>query len=124
MFGACPPSRRGKNLRQASDAKTPFPALPHHSRFDSRTRLGSGPLRGSSTTGIAANLANQRYLGIEKEAKFAQIGANRRQAMEQESIRVEWTGKIKDLALAFADSSASPGQTGGGQIPPKPAHRD
>ena len=77
------------------------------------------PFAGSSTTGIAANLANWRYLGIEKETKFAQIGANRRQAMEQESVRAEWAGKIKDLTLAFADSGASPGQFGGGQFPPQ-----
>jgi site-specific DNA-methyltransferase (adenine-specific) len=65
------------------------------------------PFAESSTTGIATNLANRRYLGIEKEAKFAQIGANRRQAMEQEAVRAEWTAKLKDWALAFADSGGS-----------------
>lgn len=37
------------------------------------------PFAGSSTTGIAANLANRRFLGIEKEAKFLEISKARKQ---------------------------------------------
>lgn len=62
------------------------------------------PFAGSSTTGIAANLAYRRYLGIEQDAGYAQIGANRRQAMEQDPVRGKWTAKLKDLGTAFTTS--------------------
>ena len=37
------------------------------------------PFAGSSTTGIAANLANRRFLGIDKEEEFLLISKNRKQ---------------------------------------------
>ncbi len=36
------------------------------------------PFAGSSTTGIAANLANRRYLGIDQEEEFLTISKNRK----------------------------------------------
>jgi site-specific DNA-methyltransferase (adenine-specific) len=36
------------------------------------------PFTGSSTTGIAANLANRRFLGIDQEEEFLQISKNRK----------------------------------------------
>ena len=36
------------------------------------------PFAGSSTTGIAANLANRRYLGIDMETEFLEISKNRK----------------------------------------------
>ena len=62
------------------------------------------PFAGSSTTGIAASLANRRYLGIEKEIGFARIGANRRQALEQGNIRAKWTSKLKDVEAASSSN--------------------
>jgi site-specific DNA-methyltransferase (adenine-specific) len=64
------------------------------------------PFAGSSTTGIAANLAYRRYLGIEQDAGYAQIGANRRQAMDQDLVRGKWTAKLKDLGTAFTTTPA------------------
>lgn len=40
------------------------------------------PFTGSSTTGIAANLANRRFLGIDKEAPFLAISKKRKHEIE------------------------------------------
>lgn len=40
------------------------------------------PFTGSSTTGIAANLANRRFLGIDKEKKYLEISKNRKTEIE------------------------------------------
>jgi len=43
------------------------------------------PFTGSSTTGIAANLANRRFLGIDQEEEFLNISKNRK--IEIENIK-------------------------------------
>jgi site-specific DNA-methyltransferase (adenine-specific) len=40
------------------------------------------PFTGSSTTGIAANLANRRFLGIDQEEEFLTISKNRKIEIE------------------------------------------
>lgn len=40
------------------------------------------PFTGSSTTGIAANLANRRFLGIDREEEFLNISKNRKTEIE------------------------------------------
>lgn len=40
------------------------------------------PFTGSSTTGIAANLLNRRFLGIDKELEFLEISKNRKLEIE------------------------------------------
>jgi len=40
------------------------------------------PFSGSSTTGIAANLANRRFLGIDREEEFLTISKNRKLEIE------------------------------------------
>jgi site-specific DNA-methyltransferase (adenine-specific) len=40
------------------------------------------PFTGSSTTGIAANLANRRFLGIDQEEEFLNISKNRKTEIE------------------------------------------
>lgn len=44
------------------------------------------PFSGSSTTGIAANLLNRKFLGIEKEAEFLYISKQRRLELENNAI--------------------------------------
>lgn len=58
------------------------------------------PFAGSSTTGIAANLIGRRYLGIEQDKLFAEMGKQRK--MEITSIHKvdEYRNKIKDIAIA------------------------
>jgi len=51
------------------------------------------PFAGSSTTGIAANLANRRFLGIDQEEEFLTISKNRK--IEIENLRTAATYRQK-----------------------------
>jgi len=44
------------------------------------------PFTGSSTTGIAANLVNRRFLGIDRETEFLTISKNRKLEIENPQI--------------------------------------
>ena len=55
------------------------------------------PFAGSSTTGIAANLIGRRYLGLEKEIEFAEMGRNRREELENIKVFNDYRSKIKDI---------------------------
>lgn len=55
------------------------------------------PFAGSSTTGIAANLLQRRYLGIEQEPEFVELSERRRRELEDEAIKQLYRSKIKDL---------------------------
>ena len=55
------------------------------------------PFAGSSTTGIAANLIGRRYLGLEKEIEFAEMGRNRREEIENIKVFNDYRSKIKDI---------------------------
>ena len=52
------------------------------------------PFAGSSTTGIAANLANRRYLGIDQEIEFLEISKNRKIEIENQQIASKYKQKI------------------------------
>ena len=52
------------------------------------------PFAGSSTTGIAANLANRRYLGIDQEEDFLTISKNRKIEIENPKISATYRQKI------------------------------
>ena len=58
------------------------------------------PFAGSSTTGIAANLINRRYLGIEREESFAAIGKARRKEIENGRTFSTFRKKISDIEKA------------------------
>ena len=60
------------------------------------------PFAGSSTTGIAANLIGRRYLGIESELEFAQMGQRRRMEIDSSDCSATYRTKIKDIAKAEA----------------------
>lgn len=67
------------------------------------------PFTGSSTTGIAANLANRSFLGIDKEEKFLQISKNRKIEIEDKRTALKYKEKIsgfnnqKELELFLAE---------------------
>lgn len=67
------------------------------------------PFAGSSTTGIAANLANRRYLGIDQEADFLNIGKNRKLEIENPITAATYKQKIggfnnkKELELFLSE---------------------
>ncbi len=52
------------------------------------------PFAGSSTTGIASNLANRRYLGIDKEIEFLEISKNRKIEIQNPKIAENFRKKI------------------------------
>ena len=52
------------------------------------------PFTGSSTTGIAANLTNRRFLGIDKEAPFLAISKKRKHEIEDINTANEFRSKI------------------------------
>lgn len=56
------------------------------------------PFSGSSTTGIAANLLDRRFLGIDREEEYLRISKMRRQEIENPQISLEYRNKIKDLS--------------------------
>ncbi len=56
------------------------------------------PLAGSSTTGIAANLCDRRFLGIEQERIFAELSKARRCEIDDAQRRYFYCRKLKDLS--------------------------
>jgi site-specific DNA-methyltransferase (adenine-specific) len=53
------------------------------------------PFAGSSTTGIAANLLNRRYLGIDLEMPFLEISKNRKLEIENPKTFSLYTSKLQ-----------------------------
>ena len=60
------------------------------------------PFTGSSTTGIAANLLERRFLGIDKEEEFLLMSKARKMEIEQFSVFSTYRKKLKDIACADA----------------------
>lgn len=58
------------------------------------------PFAGSSTTGIAANLIGRRYLGIEQDKNFVEMGKRRKMEIYSLQKIEEYRNKIKDIAIA------------------------
>lgn len=58
------------------------------------------PFAGSSTTGIAANLLNRRFLGIDKEKEYLELSIKRKQEIEDIDTQKLFRKKIKDIAIA------------------------
>lgn len=52
------------------------------------------PFCGSSTTGIAANLLNRRYLGIDQEVEFLKISKKRRQEIDNIAVRMDYRERV------------------------------
>lgn len=52
------------------------------------------PFSGSSTTGIAANLLNRRFLGIDQDLSFLEISRNRKLEIENEETAKIYLQKI------------------------------
>ena len=56
------------------------------------------PFAGSSTTGIAANLLNRRFLGIEQDPDFLMLSKSRREEIETWQTKAYYQSKIADIA--------------------------
>ncbi|MBQ8760262.1 MAG: site-specific DNA-methyltransferase [Bacteroidales bacterium] len=57
------------------------------------------PFSGSATTGIAANLINRRFLGIEQDSQFIEMSRNRRLELENKNKYTEYRSKLKDISI-------------------------
>ena len=55
------------------------------------------PFTGSSTTGIAANLVNRRFVGIDQEEQFLQLSQHRREELNDPRRAAEMRLKITDI---------------------------
>lgn len=76
------------------------------------------PFAGSSTTGIAANLCNRRFLGIEKEVEYSELSKNRRIEIDNQSIKFKYLSHLKDLEHLNSSFSANePGIEYGKDLP-------
>lgn len=53
------------------------------------------PFTGSSTTGIAANLLNRRFLGIDQEKEFLEMSKNRKKEIEDPKVASAYRQKIQ-----------------------------
>ena len=54
------------------------------------------PFSGSGTTGIAANLLNRKYIGIEQDKKFCELSLSRRAALEDPDERKKLSEKMRE----------------------------
>lgn len=57
------------------------------------------PFTGSSTTGIAANLLNRKFLGIDQEETFLKISKARKEEIKSLNKIAEYRNKIKDMII-------------------------
>ncbi len=53
------------------------------------------PFTGSSTTGIASNLLNRRFLGIDQEKEYLEISKNRKLEIDNPLIAAKYRQKIR-----------------------------
>ena len=60
------------------------------------------PFCGSSTTGIAANLLERRFLGIDRQEAYLDLGRRRRLELESPDTALRYRSRIKDIATADA----------------------
>ena len=54
------------------------------------------PFAGSCTTGIAANLLNRKFIGIEQDKQFCELGMSRRKALEDTDDRKNLYDKMRE----------------------------
>ena len=64
------------------------------------------PFSGSATTGIAACLLGRKYLGLEIEENFLMIGRQRREKIENLSIRENYIERLAKMKVASLDNKS------------------
>ena len=64
------------------------------------------PFSGSATTGIAACLLGRKYLGLEIEENFLMIGRQRREEIENLSIRENYIERLAKMKVASLDNKS------------------
>ncbi|MDY3338803.1 site-specific DNA-methyltransferase [Riemerella anatipestifer] len=69
------------------------------------------PFTGSSTTGIAANLTNRRFLGIDKEEGFLELSKYRKREIESEEMLKTYREKLGIHKMSFEKLSSKNSNT-------------
>lgn len=64
------------------------------------------PFTGSSTTGIAANLLDRRFLGIDQESEFLHISKARKLEIEDSAKRAEYISKLQKQSTIYSDTKS------------------
>ena len=64
------------------------------------------PFTGSSTTGIAANLLDRRFLGIDQESEFLHISKARKIEIEDSAKRTEYITKLQKQSTIYSDTKS------------------
>lgn len=57
------------------------------------------PFSGSSTTGIAANLCERKFAGIEQSEEFCQMSRARREELDLAGVKADWKRHITDFKV-------------------------
>ena len=57
------------------------------------------PFSGSSTTGIAANLCERKFAGIEQSEEFCQMSRARREELDLTGVKADWKRHITDFKV-------------------------
>jgi site-specific DNA-methyltransferase (adenine-specific) len=55
------------------------------------------PFTGGSTTGIAANLLNRRFVGIDTEESFLELSKRRKVEIESDTVREDFFKKLNGV---------------------------
>ncbi len=61
------------------------------------------PFAGSSTTGIAANLLNRRFLGIDQDETFLKMSIERKKEIKQPGIKQDYLDRLNKQAKIYRD---------------------
>jgi len=64
------------------------------------------PFTGSSTTGIAANLLDRRFLGIDQESEFLHISKARKIEIEDSAKRAEYITKLQKQSTIYSNTKS------------------
>lgn len=65
------------------------------------------PFSGSATTGIAANLLGRRYLGLELEDEFLAMSKNRREEIENATIRKNYLERLEKANIILPSTTSN-----------------
>lgn len=94
-LGSEPTCRRQVSERRKHPTQKPLPLLARIILASTKENAWIlDPFAGSSTTGIAANLFNRRFLGIEKETEFLEMSKRRREEIENPLVKCEYKKRI------------------------------
>ncbi len=75
------------------------------------------PFCGSGTTGIAANLCNRRFAGIEREIEFCEMAKARRIELDKPGVRANLINHIEDLQFDIPTNVVSEDELHYGRLP-------